>query len=92
MSWLPDPLVPAADPGRPASPRVAFALARQVGSSVTRNRLRRQLWHHLAERERGADPLPAGDYLVRVGEGGADVDPAQLRADLDAALAEAVSS
>ena len=84
MTWLPGP---AEEP-----PRVAFALARRVGTAVTRNRLRRQLWHHLAERQRGDAPLRPGAYLISAAAGSARAEPADLRVELDTAIARAVST
>jgi ribonuclease P protein component len=52
---------------------VAFAINRQVGNAVTRNRLRRRLRSILVGH---APSLPAGAYLVR-----ADRDAPQLAFD-----------
>ena len=79
MRWIPDP--------EPGPPRVAFAIARRVGTAVTRNRVRRQLWHHLLERARAGDGLEGGAYLISV-QAGTPPD-ADLRSDLDHALAAA---
>lgn len=62
---------------------MAFGISRKVGSAVTRNRLRRQMWHHLLERARSGRGLPSGAYLVSV-QPGASVE--ELLADLDGAL------
>ncbi len=56
-----------------SGPEVAFAINRQVGNAVIRNRLRRRLRSILAGH---APSLPAGAYLVR-----ADRDAPQLAFD-----------
>ncbi len=84
VSWVDDEL--------DTPPRVAFALPRQVGTAVTRNRIRRRLWHHVADRQRLGTPLPGGGYLVTVLPGAATVAPSELLADFDAAADSAVRS
>ena len=54
-------------------PRVAFAIGRNVGGAVQRNRIRRRLRSALA---RGADQLPPGAYLF-------GADAAALTMDFD---------
>lgn len=74
----------AAPPGSPAEPpRVAFALSRKVGSSVERNRLRRQIQAHLREI---AGTMPSGAYLVALRPGSAGTDRQTLLGDVDACL------
>jgi ribonuclease P protein component len=53
--WIPDPLL--------GHPRVAYALSRQVGSAVRRNRLRRQLRAIVNSR---AQEIPSGWLLLSV--------------------------
>ena len=76
VRWLPGP--------EASPPRVAFAVSRKVGSAVSRNRVRRQLWHHLHDRVRVGPGLEPGAYLVSIRPGSSS---AELRADLDRALA-----
>jgi ribonuclease P protein component len=61
--------------------QVAYAIGRQVGSAVVRNRLRRQLRAACAE----LDP-PPGTYLVSAGPTAAGRRFHELRTDLAAAL------
>lgn len=63
------------------TPRVAFAVGRNVGPAVVRNRLRRRLravW-------READP-PGGDYLIVSSPAAASASHAELALRLSAAL------
>jgi ribonuclease P protein component len=63
------------------APRVAFAVGRQVGPAVVRNRLRRRLralW-------RDATP-PGGDYLIVTSSSAASATHAELADRLSAAL------
>ena len=63
------------------TPRVAFAVGRNVGPAVVRNRLRRRLralW-------READP-PGGDYLIVTSPAAASASHADLALRLSAAL------
>lgn len=60
-------------------PRVAFAIGRAVGSSVVRNRLRRQLRVILA-----AADLPPGSLLVGVRPAGAGRSFHELTSDVEA--------
>lgn len=46
-------------------PRVAFAIGKEVGTAVRRNRLRRQIRAEMARQARCGE-LAQGDYLVRV--------------------------
>jgi ribonuclease P protein component len=67
-TWL------AAEPGTP--PRVAFAVGRQAGTAVARNRVRRRVRAALQELD---PPLPAGIYLVGAGPEAAAMTAAELR-------------
>jgi ribonuclease P protein component len=66
-------------------PRIAFALSRDVGGAVDRNRLRRRLRASCRELER-AGALPAGDYLIRAGRGALALDARDLAAQLRSVL------
>ncbi|RMH76656.1 MAG: hypothetical protein D6683_09775, partial [Actinomyces sp.] len=61
---------PATDTGGDAGERtlrVAFAIPRQVGTAVTRNRIRRRIRGALSELAREKpDELAYGEYLIRV--------------------------
>ena len=74
----------AADP-----PRVAYAVGRDVGGSVARNRLRRRLRALVAELGPGLAP---GAYLVGAGPDAARRTHDDLRGLLRDALAEASGS
>jgi ribonuclease P protein component len=63
-------------------PRVAYAIGRNVGPAVTRNRLRRRLRAIVA-----STPLAPGTYLVSAGSGACTLADQDLRADLARALA-----
>jgi ribonuclease P protein component len=82
MTWLrPEPQ----DPVTP--PRVGFAVGRNVGGAVVRNRIRRRLRAGFRELQR-SEGLPAGAYLV-----GATAEVALLPwPSLLAALTEVVAS
>jgi ribonuclease P protein component len=67
-------------------PRIAFALSRDLGSAVARNRLRRRLRAVCRDLERDGR-LPAGDYLVRAGAEALALDPAALADAVGAAVA-----
>ena len=67
------------------APALAFAIGRNVGGAVVRNRLRRQL----REEFRDLAP-PSGAYLVTVRPGAGAVDAAELRRCLRAAVAGVV--
>lgn len=69
--------------GGPGGARVAFAVGRQVGTAVVRNRLRRQL--RAALRELGPAP---GLYLVSVQPNAVGQSYSDLRAELSRALSE----
>jgi len=68
-------------------PQVAYAISRQVGSAVVRNRLRRRLRAIVSEQ---ATSLPVGAYVVRAGPGGAVLGFDELRVTLRQALERAV--
>jgi ribonuclease P protein component len=78
-------VVPAelAGPSRP--PRVGVVVGRRVGAAVTRNRVRRQLRHQLAQR---VQEFPRGALVViRARPGIVDQSGATVAAALDEALA-----
>jgi ribonuclease P protein component len=64
-------------------PRVAYAIGKRVGGSVTRNRLRRRLRELVA----ATPPLP-GAYLVTLSPGAVDLDRRSLARHLRTALAD----
>jgi ribonuclease P protein component len=64
-------------------PQVAFAVSRQCGSAVVRNRLRRRA-RAVARDE--APLLPRGRYLLRLSPASAAASPAAFRADVAQAL------
>jgi ribonuclease P protein component len=67
---------------------VAYAISRQVGSAVVRNRLRRRLRSIMAET---APSLPVGAYGIRAGAGAPELGFGELRAATLRALAKAAS-
>lgn len=68
-------------------PRVAFAVSRKVGTSVVRNRLRRQIRAHLGElRSSSPDLFPNGIWLFALQPEAATVDRATLLADVDSCI------
>jgi len=71
-------------------PRAAFAIGRNVGGAVLRNRIRRRLRAALRELQRDGR-LPAGTYLVGGRAELAEVPWSDLVALLEAAIAEARS-
>jgi ribonuclease P protein component len=66
-------------------PRVGFAVGRNVGGAVQRNRLRRRL-RHLARAELGGLP-PGTAVVIRALPSAAQRSPSELGSDLRAALA-----
>jgi len=66
--------------------QVAFAINRQVGNAVIRNRLRRRLRSILAGQ---APCLPAGAYLVRTGPGAPKLTFNELKVAMSRALEQA---
>ena len=73
-----------ATPSSVDPPRIAFAVPRSVGPAVVRNRLRRQVRAHLADRRRvSADRLPSGAWLFAVQPSAASADRARVIADVD---------
>ena len=68
--------------GSQAGVRVAFAIGREVGTAVVRNRTRRRLRSVMAEMALSGGDLPAGDYLIRVDPSGASADSSELRETL----------
>ena len=65
---------------------VAFAINRQVGNAVTRNRLRRRLRSILSE---AAPNLPGGAYLVRTGPDASKLAFDELKVAMSQALEQA---
>jgi ribonuclease P protein component len=70
-------------------PQVGYAVSRQCGGAVARNRLRRRLRE--AARECAAD-LPRGRYLLRLDAAAAETPPAEFRAHVSEALRRAGGS
>jgi ribonuclease P protein component len=67
-------------------PQVGFAVSRQCGSAVVRNRLRRRA---RAVVRSEAPQLPRGRYLLRFSPDSASASPAAFRADVAQALRKA---
>ena len=65
--------------GSQAGVRVAFAIGREVGTAVVRNRTRRRLRSVMTELASLGGGLPAGDYLIKVDPAGARADSSELR-------------
>ena len=79
--------VPPQPGAAPTHPRAAFAVGRQVGGSVVRNRIRRRL--RAALRQLLSDgSLPPGTYLVGATAPAATVPWPQLVSELADAVAE----
>jgi ribonuclease P protein component len=76
----------AAPPG--SRPQVAYAVGRQVGGAVDRNRLRRRLRAIVAEQ---APALPAGAYVIGAGPGGPELEFEELRVAMGQAIGKATS-
>ena len=74
-------------------PRVAFAVSRNVGTAVIRNRLRRQVRAHLAE-VRATEParIPSGAWLFAIQPSAAEADRDTLLRDVDSCLERLVGS
>ena len=68
--------------GAQAGVRGAFAIGREVGTAVVRNRTRRRLRSVMAEMGLTGGDLPAGDYMIRVDPAGASADSSELRETL----------
>jgi ribonuclease P protein component len=76
-------------PDEHAPAKVGFAVSRAVGDAVTRNRVRRQLRHLVAER---VHRLPEGSTtVVRALPAAASTDSTSLGRDLDVALERALT-
>jgi ribonuclease P protein component len=74
--------------GSASAPRAGFVVGRAVGGAVVRNQVRRRLRHLVAVRLPG---LPGTARLVvRALPGAAEASSAQLGADLDRALGQAL--
>jgi ribonuclease P protein component len=84
VTWL------APAPGEDTPPRAAFALGRNLGGAVLRNRIRRRLRAALRELQ-SEGRLPAGTYLVGGRAELADLPWADLVELLEATIAEARS-
>jgi ribonuclease P protein component len=78
----PSHLVPSGSPAEPF-PQVGFAVSRQCGSAVVRNRLRRRARAVVRDE---APLLPRGRYLLRFSPASASASPAAFRADVAQAL------
>lgn len=73
-------------PGRQGTrPQVAYAVGRNVGNAVTRNRLRRRLRGLVAERA-ACERLGAGAYMLGAGPAALDLTYEELRATVASAL------
>ena len=83
VTWL-------APSGDPTPPRAAFAIGRQVGGAVQRNRVRRRLRAALRELQ-AAGALPAGTYLLGASADVAHLPWPELTELLAAAIAEATA-
>ena len=68
--------------GSQAGVRVAFAIGREVGTAVVRNRTRRRLRSVMTELVLPDGGLPVGDYLIRVDRSGANARSSDLRETL----------
>ena len=66
---------------------VAYGVGRHVGGAVVRNRLRRRC-RAVVQNAAGAGRLPGGAYLVALSPEAAGAEPADLRTELERALAE----
>lgn len=72
----------------PCPVRVAYAVGKQIGGAVVRNRLRRRLRAAMHELDRSGQVLP-GQYLVGARPAASTTSFAELRSHLSTALAEA---
>ena len=68
-------------------PRVAFAIGRDVGSAVVRNRLRRRLRALAGDRVAGTPLLPHGHLLIGARPGAGERSFDELGVELTAMLA-----
>jgi ribonuclease P protein component len=80
VTWLPSTDGP---------PRLAFAINRQVGGAVVRNRIRRRLRAVFADL---APSLPAGAYLLRPSPSVATTDHRALEQHVRTAIEQAVAA
>ena len=76
-----------AEPGDPATVRIAFVTSRKVGNAVRRNRVRRRL-RHAAWELVSAEALPH-DVILIARPGAANSDYATLRAEVHSVLTRA---
>jgi ribonuclease P protein component len=67
-------------------PEVAYAINKQVGTAVVRNRLRRRLRAIVAEQ---AASLPVGAYVVRTGPAGSSLGFDELKVAMNRAVEKA---
>jgi ribonuclease P protein component len=74
---------PAEEQEKGVFPQVGYAIGRQCGGAVVRNRLRRRLREVASQ---CASDLPPGRYLLRLDAAAADLPPADLRAHAAEAL------
>lgn len=89
VKYLPlNPGVGGAGPGELAV-RVAYAIGRDVGGAVVRNRIRRRL---RAAVDALAPGLAPGAYLVGAGPDASDLGYPELVADLSAAITSAIAA
>jgi ribonuclease P protein component len=81
--------VPAEEQEPGVFPQVGYAVSRQCGGAVVRNRLRRRM-REVARQS--ASDLPRGRYLLRLDAAAAETPPAALRAHVAEALRRAAGS
>jgi ribonuclease P protein component len=65
------------------SPRIAFALSRNVGSAVVRNRIRRRLRAAFATCAASSEGVPSGDYLLGAGPSAAELPFREVQAAMN---------
>ncbi len=74
-------------------PRVAFAVSRNVGTAVVRNRLRRQVRAHLSEvRAQDPDRFPSGVWFFAIQPSAAAAAREVFLRDVDSCLERLVGS
>ena len=72
------------DAGSPTPPRVGFVVSKAVGNAVVRNRVKRRLRHVV--KDRLADVPASATLVVRALPPAAELDSAELRAELTRCL------